>query len=185
MDFVELAEVDPMYFQKPYHLGPGKGGGPAYSLLRDVLQATGKAGIAKVVIRARQHLAAVKAQKGRLILELMHFQDELVNVEDLELPAAPKAPGKREVEMARTLVQHMTRKWDPARYTDDYASALMGLIQDKIAHGGRVTTAAPKAPRGGKIIDLAAMLQESLRQTGAKAGAVAKPARRAKQRRAA
>jgi DNA end-binding protein Ku len=183
MDFVELAEVNPMFFQKPYYLVPGKGGGPAYGLLRDVLQQTGKAGIAKVVIRARQHLAAVRPQSGTLVLELMHFSDELVDVGELQMPAAKKPAGRREADMARALVEHLTTKWDPDRYADDYKSALMALIQDKLKHGGRTTMAAAPPRRSGKVIDLAAVLEESLRQTGAKRGG--RGGRKARSRRAA
>src|SRR5690242_4061471 len=100
MDFVQLDEVNPMYFYKPYYLEPQKGGSRAYVLLRDVLSQSGKAGIAKVVIRARQHLAAVKPSGDALVLELMHFGDELVDTEGMKIPKEEKT-GKRELEMAR------------------------------------------------------------------------------------
>ena len=169
MDFVQLSEVNPMYFQKPYFLVPEKGGAPAYALLHDVLGETKKAGIAKVVIRTRQHLAAVKVQHDALVLEIMHFADELVDVDELNIPAS-KAPTKgRERSMAIALVDQMTEKWDPERYTDDYSSALMALIKDKIAHGDKSTVAPKKARRETKVIDLAAVLKESLTQAGAAA----------------
>ncbi len=166
LDFVQLAEVNPMYFQKPYYLVPDKGGAPAYALLHEVLKDTRKAGIAKVVIRTRQHLAAVKAQDNVLILEIMHFADELVDVEELNIPATKAAPRKREVEMAKALVEQMTEKWDATRYTDDYSSALMEMIKQKIASGGKTAPAAPKAKRQTNVIDLAAVLQQSLNEAG-------------------
>jgi DNA end-binding protein Ku len=166
MDFVELDEVNPMFFQKPYFLVPDKGGAPAYALLHEVLQETKKAGIAKVVIRTRQHLAAVKAQKNALVLEIMHFADELVDVEELNIPVTKAAPRRRELDMAKALVEQMTEKWDPARYTDDYTSSLMALIKDKIEHGGRTTKAGPAPRKQTNVIDLAAVLQQSLEQTG-------------------
>lgn len=166
LDFVQLAEVNPMYFQKPYYLVPDKGGAPAYALLHEVLKDTRKAGIAKVVIRTRQHLAAVKAQDNVLILEIMHFADELVDVDELNIPATKAAPRKREVEMAKALVEQMTEKWDATRYTDDYSSALMDMIKKKIANGGKATPAAPKAKRQTNVIDLAAVLQQSLNEAG-------------------
>ncbi|HYD82764.1 MAG TPA: Ku protein [Opitutus sp.] len=166
MDFVQLSEVDPMFFQKPYYLVPEKGGVPAYQLLHDVLTDTGKAGVAKVVIRTRQHLAALKAQKNALVLELMHFGDELVDVEELNIPSSKSGARKRELDMAKALVEQMTDKWDPSRYTDDYTSAVMALIKDKIEHGGRTTTAAPKARKQTNVIDLAAVLQQSLNEAG-------------------
>lgn len=189
MDFVRLPDVDPVYFQKPYYLVPEKNGAAAYRLLHDVLANTDKVGVAKVVIRTRQHLAAVKARRNVLVLELMHFADELVDVGELKVPAARSAPKKRELEMAKTLVAQMTQEWEPARYTDDYTSALMKLIKDKIAHGGKATTAAPKVRKGANVIDLAEVLRQSLDEAsgggkGKKASArskkTAKPVRKRK-----
>jgi len=166
MDFVSLAEINPIYFMRPYYMEPQRGGGGAYALLRDVLARTQKAGIAKVVIRTRQHLAAVKANGNALVLELLHFADELVDVGTLRIPAA-KAPGRREVDMATTLVEQMTEKWDPRRYTDEYASALMKLIRRKIESGGRsLPAAATKHRPASNVIDLAAILQKSLDASG-------------------
>jgi len=166
LDFVQLAEVNPMYFQKPYYLVPDKGGAPAYALLHEVLKDTRKAGIAKVVIRTRQHLAAVKAQDNVLILEIMHFADELVDVDELNIPATKTSPRKREVEMAKALGEQMTEKWDANRYTDDYSSALMEMIKQKIAHGDKAAPKAAKAKRQTNVIDLAAVLQQSLNEAG-------------------
>ncbi|HUR57005.1 MAG TPA: Ku protein, partial [Opitutaceae bacterium] len=135
VDFVPLKEINPIYFQKPYYLEPAKGGAGAYALLRDVLAKTGKTGIAKVVIRTRQHLAAVKANDKMLVLELMHFADELVPTDGFKIPVAKL--GKREEEMAMTLVNQMTEEWDPERYTDEYNSALMKLIERKVDAGGK------------------------------------------------
>ncbi|MEO6569619.1 MAG: Ku protein, partial [Opitutaceae bacterium] len=166
MDFVNLEDVNPIFFSKPYFLEPQKGGSSAYALLRDVLAKTKKAGIAKVVIRTRQHLAAVKANGGALVLEIMHFADELVDQKKLKI-AAGKPPGARELQMASTLVDNMTVEWDPQRYTDDYSSALLKLIEQKIERGGKDLPSAPKAPkRSAQVIDLVAVLQESLKHTG-------------------
>jgi DNA end-binding protein Ku len=173
MDFVNLDDVNPIFFSKPYFLEPQKGGSSAYALLREVLAKTKKAGIAKVVIRTRQHLAAVKANGEALVLEIMHFADELVDQKKLKI-AAGKPPGARELQMASTLVENMTVAWDPKRYTDDYSSALLKLIEQKIERGGKDLPAAPTAPkRSTKVIDLVAVLQESLKHTGhsGKAGA--------------
>lgn len=180
MDFVRLSEVNPMYFQKPYYLVPDKGGAPAYSLLHAVLTETGKAGVAKVVIRTRQHLAALKAQGDALVLELMHFAHELVDVGELDIPLAKQGARRRELDMAKALVEQMTEPWEPSRYTDDYSSALMALIKEKIASGGKVSAAPTKRPRATNVIDLASVLQESLKATG---GAKKKPAAKAAKRR--
>ncbi len=178
IDFVQLEEVDPMYFNKPYYLEPTKGGGKAYALLRDVLKETGKAGIAKVVIKTRQHLAAVKPMKNVLVLEIMHFGDELTDASELKIADDAKATGGKELDMAKALVEQMTDKWDPSRYTDDYSSALMKLIDQKIESGGKLPAArVQKTKSGGKVIDLLAVLQKSLEQTSQhKTASVKKPA---------
>jgi DNA end-binding protein Ku len=169
VDFVDLDEIDPMFFHKPYYLEPQKGGAGAYALLRDVLAKSNRTGIAKVVIRTRQHLAAVKATEKMLIMELMHFADEIVSAEGLKIPVAKL--GKREEQMAMTLVDQMTEKWDPKRYTDDYKSALMKVIEAKVEAGGKeLPTEKPKARAATNVIDLVAVLQESLKHTGKSSG---------------
>ena len=165
VDFVDLDEINPIFFHKPYYLEPQKGGGGAYALLRDVLAKTNKTGIAKVVIKTRQHLAAVKANDKLLVLELMHFADELISAEGLKIPA-PKL-GKREEEMAMTLVNQMTETWDPERYSDDYRTNLMKVIEAKIEAGGKeLPTEKPKHRAATNVIDLVAVLQKSLKEAG-------------------
>src|SRR5665213_2468840 len=162
VDFVDLAEINPVYFHRPYYLEPQKGGGSAYNLLRQVLADTNKAGISKVIIRTRQHLAAVKANGNLLVLELMRFADELVSPGAYNLPESRKS-NARELGMASTLVKQMTEKWDPKRYTDDYRSALMKLIDKKRKSGGKeLPESGPKMKRATNVIDLAQVLQQSL-----------------------
>ena len=124
MDFVEVKEINPMFFQKPYYLEPQKGGEKAYALLREALRDSGKMGIAKVIIRTREHLAGVKAQGDALILELMHFGTELVDAGDLKFPTADQA-RPREVDMAKKLIEGMTATWNPDKYKDAYKSQVM------------------------------------------------------------
>jgi DNA end-binding protein Ku len=166
VDFVDLGEISPVYFHKPYYLEPLKGGAGAYNLLREVLADTNKAGISKVVIRTRQHLAAVKARGNLLVLELMRFAKELVP--ESEIAAAPKKkPRAKEVAMAKTLVDQMTEPWDPKRYTDDYRSALMKLIGKKAKSGGKELPTKDTEPKPAtNVIDLASVLQQSLRDAG-------------------
>src|SRR5256885_11375179 len=165
-DFVEQEEIDPIFFYKPYYLEPQKGGDKAYVLLRETLGKTGKVGIAKVVIKTRQYLAGVKAENNVLVLELMHFADELADPDKLHLPKKIE-PGKREVDMATALINSMSSKWDPKKYRDDYRDALMEVIEEKVEAGGKELEEKPKkkAPPSTKVIDLVSVLQESLNKT--------------------
>jgi DNA end-binding protein Ku len=161
-DFVDIEEIDPMYFYKPYYLEPQKGGDKAYVLLREALADGKKVGIAKVVIKTRQYLAGVKALKHALVLELMHFAEELADAEKLNVPKKLEV-GKREKEMAKALVDSMTSKWNPEKYHDDYREALMEVIEEKVESGGKEIEEKPKAKKEWtKVIDLVAVLQESL-----------------------
>ncbi len=173
VDFVDLEQVNPVYFYKPYYLEAQKGGAPAYKLLNRVLAETNKAGIAKVIIRTRQHLAGVKANGDLLVLELMRFNDELVAPDAVKIPEG-KALGAREINMAKTLVEQMSEKWDPNRYTDDYKSALMKLIDAKIKSGGKELPGKKEKPKATNVVDLLSVLQESLEGAGKESGASAK-----------
>jgi DNA end-binding protein Ku len=175
-DFVDLDEIDPMFFHKPYYLEPQKGGDKAYALLRDALEDSKKVGIAKVVIKTRQYLAGVKPEDGALVLELMHFADELVDMEKLHLPKKVDV-GKREMNMASALVDSMSAKWNPQKYQDDYREALMEVIEEKVKAGGKEIEEKPKPKKQPtKVIDLVEVLQKSLEQTG---GAKKKTAKKA------
>ena len=166
IDFVSLSEINPMFFHKPFYMEPAKkGGNKAYVLLREALREEGKVGIAKVVIKTRQYLAAVKPAGKALSLELMHFADELIEPESLQLPDKAEV-GKGEMNMAKALIEQMTDKWEPEKYKDDYKSALMKLIEDKAEHGGKETKSTKaKAPRATNVIDLAEVLRKSLQET--------------------
>jgi len=180
VDFVDLAQINPIYFHRPYYLEPQKGGAPAYNLLRSVLAETNKVGVAKVIIRTRQHLAGVKANGNLLVLELMRFADELVSPSAITVPAEKKL-GTRELTMAKTLVNQMSEDWDPARYTDDYRSALMKLIDKKVKSGGKELPEGHTPKKPTNVIDLAAVLQQSLKDaTGPKTKSAKKAKGRAK-----
>jgi DNA end-binding protein Ku len=165
-DFVDLDEIDPIYFYRPYYLEPQKGGDKAYILLRDSLEEKKKVGIAKVVIKTRQYLAGVKPEDGALVLELMHFADELADTSKLHIPKKVEV-GKREMNMAAALVESMSSKWNPEKYKDDYREALMEVIEEKVEAGGKEIEEKPKkAAKPTKVIDLVKVLQQSLEQTG-------------------
>jgi DNA end-binding protein Ku len=183
MNFVSLDQVNPLLFYKPYYLEAGKGGDKAYVLLRDALVESGKIAISTVVIRTRQHLAAVKPQKKGLMLELMHFPEELLDASEFKEPVE-KPVGKAEMQMAKQLIQSMTSEWKPEQYTDEYSHALEKIIEEKIEHGGKELPAAPAKKRPTNVVDLVSVLQQSIQQTQAKPKAAVpagkKPARRKK-----
>jgi DNA end-binding protein Ku len=164
-EFVKLEEIDPMFFDEPYYLAPEKGGDKAYVLLREALKKSGKVGIAKVVIKTREHLAAVKPLDKGLVLELMHFADELVDPNELKLPGDVKV-GQKEMNMAGSLIDGMSDKWDPGKFKDEYREAVMEVIEEKIAAGGKELPAAKgKAKKATNVVDLVAVLQQSLNQS--------------------
>jgi len=177
LDFVEAGEIDPVFFQKPYYLEAQKGGDKAYALLRDALADAGKIGIAKVVIRTREHLAGVKAKGSALVLEVMHFADELADTARFKFPKGQKRP--RELAMARQLIDGMTRKWDPERYQDEYKDQLLAMIRRKIKHPKKKEPAPKEPKRPSNVIDLTEVLRQSLSQTH-RNGPARKPARGAK-----
>jgi DNA end-binding protein Ku len=171
MEFVELEEIDPIFFDRPYYLEPQKKGAKAYALLREALKRSGKVGIAKVVIKTRQHLAAVKPAQNALTLELMHFAEELIKPDSLQIPGQVDI-GAKELDMASELVDRMTGEWDAAKYTDDYRHALLDLIEKKIELGDKALPAGkPSKKAATNVVDLASVLQESLEHATRGSGA--------------
>lgn len=167
-DFVELAQINPKFFYKPYFLEPQKGGEKGYTLLHRALVETAKVGIAKVAIKSREYLAAVKPDGLFLILELMHFAQEVLEPETLKSASAEVAP--RELEMAKQLIAALTSDWEPEKYEDRYQTAVMAMIEEKVQKRAPAAVAAPskREPAG----DILAILQQSLQRT---ASAKAKP----------
>ncbi len=159
-DFVELEQVDPKFFYKPYFLEPQKGGEKAYTLLHKALAGTGKIGIAKVVISNREHLASVKPDGLFLVLELMHFASEILSPEELNV-GTKGAISDKELKMAQTLIESMSAQWEPEKYRDEYRNAVMELIEQKAQN--KEIADRPAAPmRATNVVDLVKVLQESL-----------------------
>lgn len=181
LNFVEIGEVNPLLFYKPYYMEAGKGGDRAYVLLREALAAAGRIAIAKVVIKTRQHLAAVKPQEHGLMLELMHFPDEILDASAFKSPQEKK-PAKSEMAMARQLIASMSEKWQPENYTDEYREALEKMIEDKIEHGGGKAPAPSRHARPRNVIDLVSVLQASIKETQGKPKRAAGPKSRRKAR---
>ena len=164
-DFVELEQVDPKFFYKPYFLEPQKGGEKAYALLHKALSGTGKIGVAKVVISNREYLASVKPDGLFLILDLMHFASEILTPEELKNPPL-NAITDKELKMAQTLVDSMTAKWEPEKYRDEYRNAVMEMIEQKAKKKVIVEKPLP-APKATNVVDLVKVLQESLNRNQA------------------
>jgi DNA end-binding protein Ku len=169
--FVEQDQIDPMYFDKPYYLVPLKHGEKAYAVLRETLRESSMVGVAKVVIRTRQHLAALRVQGDRLVLQLLRFAHELKSADELEVPRKnlrELGVTGREVSMAKQLVLGMATPWKPSEYHDEYRDDLMARIESK-AKAGEINVvsevAPPKAPRRrAKVIDLADLLRRSVEE---------------------
>jgi DNA end-binding protein Ku len=159
--FVKLEEVNPIFFHKPYYMEPQKGGDKAYALLREALKASKKIAIAKVVIKTRQHLAAVKPQGNGLMLELMHFASELLSMDDIKVPGSVPI-GKKELQMAEALINSMSDEWKPEEYVDEYREALEKVIDEKVKKGNTSGLKAPSKLKPTNVIDLVSVLQESL-----------------------
>jgi DNA end-binding protein Ku len=171
LDFVGAAEISPVYFDKPYYLEPLKNGRRAYMLLREVLSKSDKVAIARVVIRTREHLAAVIPQGNVLILNLLRFQHELRDSKGLDIPetgSKGRAISASELQMAERLIEAMSGPWNPAKYRDEYREDVESLIQKKIKSGRpRAVSADGKTPArktGGKVVDIMSLLQRSVAQ---------------------
>ena len=188
LSFVALDEVDPLLFNKPYFMEAGKGGDRAYALLRDSLSKSKKIAIAKVVIKTRQYLAAVKPRGEGLMLELMYFPDELIEEKEFKTPSK-KVASAAEVKMANQLIDSMTVAWDPSQYDDDYQNALETMIEEKLQRGEDEEPAAPKPrKKAAQVVDLADILKQSLAHAANRTAPSAKkkaPAKKAAAKKAA
>jgi DNA end-binding protein Ku len=180
--FVELKDIQPQHFETPYYLKPEKRGEKAYALLRDTLAKAGKAGVASVVIRTKQYLAALLPQGEVLVLNTLRYQDELKDPAELEIPRA-KVTSK-ELDMALRLVEDMADDWRPEKYKDTYREDLLKRVKEKVKAGESEEITEPeKEPRAksADVIDLMSLLKQSVEKK-----AKPKPARRtARKRRAA
>lgn len=147
--FVNLDDIDPLFFDRPYYLEPGKGGEKGYVLMREALKATGRAGIARVVIRTRQYLAALLARGDVLILNLLRYAQEIRSVKNLNIPHGNSKShnvSAQELKIAEALVESMAAKWDPEQFEDEYRSALMKWIEKKVKSGDIHEPMEPDTP---------------------------------------
>jgi DNA end-binding protein Ku len=190
IDFVREDEIDARFFETPYYLVPTKGGDKPYALLREAMRQSGVVGIGKVIIRRTQHLAGVRVVGQALVMELMRFANELVDISEFTFPGTDML-REQELTMANQLVENLAEPFDPERYTDDYRSNLMKLIRAKMK-GKKVTAAEPlPEDEDAKVLDLMSRLQASLAEgRAAKEGTggkkrVAKTPRRTRQKKTA
>jgi DNA end-binding protein Ku len=185
-DFVDLDQIDPIYFDSPYYLGPAEGAEKAYSLLARAMEESGKVAISRFVFRNKEHLAALRPSDGVLTLTTMRFADEVVPPSELEdvLPSGEPKVAKQEVEMAEQLIDSLTRDFDPNAYRDEYREELLGLIERKAEGKDVLTAPAAEEPKPTGAPDLMAALEESIAAVKGKSdGKTRKPA--AKKRKAA
>ena len=162
-DFVDHEEIDPMFFDTPYYLAPGKGAAKPYALLREVLKSSGKVGIAKVAIRQREYLASVKPHGAALMLETMHFADEITSSRELELPGEDVKVDKKQLKVAQQLVDGLTAKFEPEKYKDTYREALLEVIERKVK-GGTVKRPSARRAKATNVVDIMDRLKQSLKE---------------------
>jgi DNA end-binding protein Ku len=180
--FVKSDDVDPRYFDKPYYLAPMPGGEKAYVLLRQTMERTGSIGVGSFVLRKKTHLAGLKAVGDALVLELMRYERELVDVRELRIPEV-KDLRPQELKMAEQLVENLSEPFDPSKFRDVYTESLMEVIQAKLK-GKKPALEEADEPDTSGVIDLMARLQESIKES-AKPAAAKKKAAAPKKRKSA
>ncbi|WP_062051857.1 Ku protein [Bacillus sp. JCM 19034] len=165
IDFVKLEEIDPIYFERSYFMAPDSGGAKAYSLLRKALEESGKIGVAKIIIRSKEQLAVVRVYKQMLLMETIHFPDEVRKAEDVPNIPEEQEVAKKELDTALLLVEQLTTTFEPEKYSDDYRTALMELIEEKKT-GKHTVSATEKEPeKASNVTDLMSALEASLDRT--------------------
>ena len=174
IDFVDPKAIDERYFETPYYLQAGTGAGRSYALLREGIRDSGRIGIAKVILREAQHLAAVEAIGNALVLTMMRFADELADLDDFKFPAKGDI-RPAELKMARQLIDNLAAEWDPEKYTDEYKENLMRVIHAKMKGKKPKLISDDHTPKQAEVVDLMARLRASLEGTKGK-GSPKKPA---------
>jgi DNA end-binding protein Ku len=172
-DFVDLEQIDPIYYDHPYYLAPDTGAVKAYRLLVDAMEESGKVAVARVVLRSKEHLVAIRPRDGALAMETMLFSDEVIPAESLEELAAADGDVKtsdRELTMAQQLIDSLSSEFDPEKYRDEYRDRVLDLIERK-AQGETIVIEEPEA-EPQQVPDLMAALEASI------AGAKKKPAKK-------
>lgn len=161
IDFVKLEEIDPIYFEKSYYLSPNEGGTKAYGLLHTALKETGKIGVAKLMIRSKEQLAVIRFYGDVLVVETIHYPDEVRNVQEVPNIPEKNTVTKKELDTAKMLIEQLTTAFDPEKYADEYRSSLMDLIEEKRGKDEGVSPAVTKE-KPDNVTDLMGALQASI-----------------------
>ena len=167
LDFVDLADIDPIYYERAYYVAPTAQSGKGYALLIEALKRKKKVGIAKLIMRQKEYLVALRADDGVLIMETMHFADEVVPAEDVVGKTSKGRADSREVAMAEQLISRMERKFDPKRYKDEYRERMLDLIERKSEGKPVVLEEAPE-PEHGRTMNFMKALEASLKEARGK-----------------
>ncbi|MEW9676345.1 Ku protein [Lentibacillus sp. L22] len=162
VDFVQLEEIDPIYFEKSYYLSPNEGGSKSYALLRAALQDTGKIGVAKMIIRSKEQLACIRVYQNTLVVETIHYPDEVRQVQDVPNVPEQVETTEKELDTAKMLIEQLSTEFDPEKYKDDYRTALLDLIEDKKNNKDHVVATGEKQPTPDNVTNLMDALQASL-----------------------
>lgn len=169
IDFVKIEQIDPIYFDRSYYMSPNEGGSKAYSLLRKALQESQKVGLAKIIIRSKEQLAVIRVYENTLVMETIHYPDEVRKSGDVPNVPAENKVTKKELDTAILLIDQLTSEFEPEKYTDEYRTALLELIESKRNGKETVTAATKEAP--SNVTDLMAALQASIDRTKPKKAA--------------
>jgi DNA end-binding protein Ku len=164
LDFVDPEQIDERYFETPYYLQPAKGAERAYALLRDAIRESGRIGIAKIILRDAQHLAAVEVIADAMVLTMMRFADELADLNEFRFPSS-QGIRPAEMKMAQQLIESLSANWDPEKYTDEYKTNLMRVIESKLK-GRKPKLEGRPGRQDPKVVDLMARLKASLESRG-------------------
>jgi DNA end-binding protein Ku len=165
IDFIQLEEVDPIFFNRSYFIGPGENGTKSFALLKKAMEDTGKIGLAKFTLRSKEHLAAVRVYKNGLVLETIFYPDEVRNVDHVPGLNDEVSLNEKELEMAKQLIEQLTAPFEPEKYEDEYREAVLDLINSKIS--GNEVKVAKEKPKTN-VVDLMEALQASINESKGK-----------------
>ncbi|MEH7480449.1 Ku protein [Neobacillus drentensis] len=169
IDFVKMEQIDPIYYDRSYYMSPSEGGGKAYSLLRKALMESQKVGLAKIIIRSKEQLAVIRVYENVLVMETIHYPDEVRKAGDVPSVPSEDKVTKRELDTAILLIDQLTTDFEPEKYTDEYRTALLELIESK--RSGQETVSAATKEVASNVTDLMAALQASIDRTKPKKAA--------------